>query len=113
LDDERGAGNLCAWTTTIRVASPNVSFTAMWPQRRSRWRTHSDSSKVVDPSTLGRNAKRKMAAGDTTLLLERGKLSASASPLGTRWTGVWVNDPDEWYRRLRAMHVDAAKFSPS
>jgi hypothetical protein len=54
-----------------------------------------------------------MAAGDTTLLLERGNLSASASQLGTRWTGIWVDDPDEWYRRRRAMHVDAAKFSPS
>lgn len=64
-----------------------------------------ESGRSVDASGVVRNAE--MAAGETTLLLERGNLAPSAYPRGTRWTGVWVNDPDEWYRRLRAMGVDA------
>ena len=64
-----------------------------------------ESGRSVDASGVVRNIE--MSAGETTLLLERGDLSASEYPRGTRWTGVWVNDPDEWYRRLCAMHVDA------
>jgi uncharacterized glyoxalase superfamily protein PhnB len=49
-----------------------------------------------------------MVAGATPLLLERGNLASSAYPRGTRWTGVWVDDPDSWHRRLSAMLVDVA-----
>jgi hypothetical protein len=36
----------------------------------------------------------EVLVGDTTLLLERGDLQPDAYPRGTRWTGVWVDDPD-------------------
>ena len=51
----------------------------------------------------------EMTAGDTVLLLERGHVDPDAYPRGTRWTGVWVDDPDAWYERLRFMDVDASE----
>jgi uncharacterized glyoxalase superfamily protein PhnB len=60
----------------------------------------------ADNSGLVTNAE--LGAGETTLLLEHGDVAPADYPLGTRWTGVWVDDPDEWYRRLSAMRVDAA-----
>jgi PhnB protein len=76
----------------------------------SEWLAHTlgfvEGGRSVDAAGVVRNAE--MVAGETTLLLERGSLSGSEYPRGTRWTGVWVNDPDEWYLRLRGMHVDAA-----
>ncbi len=50
----------------------------------------------------------ELAVGATTLLLERGDLQPDAYPRGTRWTGVWVDDPDAWFHRLRAMGVDVS-----
>jgi uncharacterized glyoxalase superfamily protein PhnB len=50
----------------------------------------------------------EMTAGETTLLLERGDVAPSADPRGTRGTGVWVDDPDEWHRRLVASRLDAS-----
>jgi uncharacterized glyoxalase superfamily protein PhnB len=58
----------------------------------------------TDAAGVVRNAE--LLAGQTTLLLERGDLSASAYPHGTRWTGVWVDDPDAWYERLAAQQID-------
>jgi len=51
----------------------------------------------------------EMRAGKTTLLLERSDVSGDAYPPGTRWTGVWVDDPDAWYERLRSSGIDAAE----
>jgi uncharacterized glyoxalase superfamily protein PhnB len=65
-----------------------------------------ERGRSVDGSGAVRNVE--LAAGQTTLLLERGDLSPSAYPRGTRWTGVWVDDPDDWYQRLLALHVYAA-----
>ena len=48
----------------------------------------------------------ELTAGSTTLLLERGQSDNFSYPRGTRWTGVWVDDPDEWYSRLKGMDVD-------
>jgi uncharacterized glyoxalase superfamily protein PhnB len=63
-----------------------------------------EQGRSADAAGVVRNAE--LLAGQTTLLLERGDLSASAYPHGTRWTGVWVDDPDAWYERLAAQHVD-------
>src|SRR5438270_3795602 len=49
----------------------------------------------------------ELTAGVTTLMLERGNPERFNYPRGTRWTGVWVDDPDEWYARLKEMDVDA------
>jgi uncharacterized glyoxalase superfamily protein PhnB len=65
-----------------------------------------ERGRSIDDSGVVRNAE--MAAGETTLLLERGDHSPSAHPRGTRWTGVWVDDPDDWYHRLSATSVAAA-----
>ena len=65
-----------------------------------------ERGRSVDSAGVIRNAE--LAAGATTLFLERGDLAASAYPRGTRWTGVWVDDPDEWYRRLDEMQIAAA-----
>jgi uncharacterized glyoxalase superfamily protein PhnB len=65
-----------------------------------------ETGRALDSSGTVRNVE--MTAGQTALLLERGDLSPSAYPRGTRWTGVWVDDPDDWYRRLRADNVGAA-----
>jgi len=51
----------------------------------------------------------EMTAGDTVLLLERGHVAPDAYPRGTRWTGVWVDDPDAWYERLHLMDVDVSE----
>jgi uncharacterized glyoxalase superfamily protein PhnB len=51
----------------------------------------------------------EMLAGHTVLLLERGDIAAGAYPPGTRWTGVWVDDPDAWYERLQSMDVEVAE----
>jgi uncharacterized glyoxalase superfamily protein PhnB len=51
----------------------------------------------------------EMMAGQTVLLLERGDIAADDYPRGTRWTGVWVDDPDAWYERLRSMDVDVSE----
>jgi uncharacterized glyoxalase superfamily protein PhnB len=51
----------------------------------------------------------EMLAGQTVLLLERGGIAAGAYPPGTRWTGVWVDDPDAWYERLRSMDVEVSE----
>jgi uncharacterized glyoxalase superfamily protein PhnB len=63
-----------------------------------------EQGRSADGAGVVRNAE--LLAGQTTLLLERGDLSASAFPRGTRWTGVWVDDPDAWYERLAARQVD-------
>jgi uncharacterized glyoxalase superfamily protein PhnB len=65
-----------------------------------------EHGRSVDDSGIVRNAE--LAAGETTLLLEHGDLAPSAYPHGTRWTGVWVDNPDDWYRRLCTMRVDAS-----
>jgi uncharacterized glyoxalase superfamily protein PhnB len=76
----------------------------------SEWLTRTlhfvERGRSVDGSGVVRNVE--MAAGETTLLLERGDLSPSAYPRGTRWTGVWVDDPDGWYQQLLELRVDAA-----
>jgi uncharacterized glyoxalase superfamily protein PhnB len=51
----------------------------------------------------------EMRAGQTVLLLERGDIAADAYPPRTRWTGVWVNNPDTWYERLRSMNVEVSE----
>jgi uncharacterized glyoxalase superfamily protein PhnB len=51
----------------------------------------------------------EMRAGQTVLLLEHGHIAADAYPPGTRWTGVWVEDPDAWYERLRSMGVEVSE----
>ena len=51
----------------------------------------------------------EMLAGQTVLLLERGGIAAESYPPGTRWTGVWVDDPDAWHERLRAMDVEVSE----
>lgn len=51
----------------------------------------------------------EMLAGQTVVLLEHGGSTADAYPLGTRWTGVWVDDPDAWYERLRSMDVEVSE----
>ena len=50
-----------------------------------------------------------MTAGQTVLLLERGDVPSDAYPGCTRWTGVWVDDPDAWFERLRSMDVDVSE----
>jgi uncharacterized glyoxalase superfamily protein PhnB len=65
-----------------------------------------ETGRSLDTSGNVRNVE--MTAGDATLLLERGDVPASSFPRGTRWTGVWVDDPDEWYHHLQANHVAAA-----
>jgi uncharacterized glyoxalase superfamily protein PhnB len=40
------------------------------------------------------------------VFLERGDHPTDAYPRGTRWTGVWVDDPDRCYQELMAMNVD-------
>jgi uncharacterized glyoxalase superfamily protein PhnB len=49
----------------------------------------------------------ELTAGATTLMLELGDPARFSYPRGTRWTGVWVDDPDEWYGRLTDMGVNA------
>lgn len=51
----------------------------------------------------------EVVAGETVLLLERGDISKDAYPPGTRWTGVWVDNPDTWYERLRSMDVEVTE----
>jgi uncharacterized glyoxalase superfamily protein PhnB len=51
----------------------------------------------------------EMLAGQTVLLLEHGDVAGDAYPPGTRWTGVWVEDPDAWYERLRSRGVEASE----
>jgi hypothetical protein len=53
--------------------------------------------------------RTERCAGQTVLLLERGDIATDAYPPDTRWTGVWVDDPDAWYQRLRSMGVDASE----
>ena len=62
-----------------------------------------ERGRSIDDSGVVRNVE--LAGGETTVLLERGDVGPSAYPRGTRWTGVWVDDPDEWYRRLSAMRI--------
>jgi uncharacterized glyoxalase superfamily protein PhnB len=51
----------------------------------------------------------EMRAGQTVLLLEHGEIAPGAYPPGIRWTGVWVEDPDAWYERLRSMGVEVSE----
>jgi uncharacterized glyoxalase superfamily protein PhnB len=51
----------------------------------------------------------EMLVGRTVLLLEHGDIAPDAYPPGTRWTGVWINDPDAWYERLRSMGVEVSE----
>jgi uncharacterized glyoxalase superfamily protein PhnB len=51
----------------------------------------------------------EMLAGQTVLLLEQGDIAPDAYPPRTRWTGVWVEDPDAWYERLRSMGVEVSE----
>ena len=51
----------------------------------------------------------EMLAGQTVLLLEHGEIARDAYPPGARWTGVWVDDPDTWYERLRSMGVGVSE----
>lgn len=49
----------------------------------------------------------ELLAGPMVLLLEHGDVEPDAYPRGVRWAGVWVDDPDSYYRRLSEMSVDA------
>lgn len=49
----------------------------------------------------------ELSAGSTVLILERGDLEVRSYPRGSRWTGVWVDDPDEFFLKLVAKNVDA------
>jgi uncharacterized glyoxalase superfamily protein PhnB len=51
----------------------------------------------------------EMFAGQTVVLLEHGGIATDAYPPGSRWTGVWVDDPDAWYERLRSMDVEVSE----
>jgi uncharacterized glyoxalase superfamily protein PhnB len=64
-----------------------------------------ESGRSVDANGVVRNAELK--AGPTVLMLERNDHQPASYPSGTRWTGVWVDDPDDCYRRLLAMDVEA------
>jgi uncharacterized glyoxalase superfamily protein PhnB len=59
-------------------------------------------------NTDGAVTNAEMLAGQTVLLLERGRFATDAYPPGTRWTGVWVDDPDTWYKRLRSLDVEVS-----
>jgi len=52
-------------------------------------------------------ANAELLAGPTVLMFERGDVGPGSYPRGVRWTGVWVDDPDSWYRRLSEMNVEA------
>lgn len=40
-------------------------------------------------------------------MLEHGDVGPDDYPPRVRWTGVWVDDPDSYYRRLSEMEVEA------
>jgi uncharacterized glyoxalase superfamily protein PhnB len=58
-------------------------------------------------ATDGVVTNAELLAGPMVLLLEHGDVEPDAHPRGVRWTGVWVDDPDSYYRRLSEMNVDA------
>ena len=65
-----------------------------------------EQGRFLDAGGVVTNAE--LAAGETVLLLERGAHSSEDYPRGTRWTGVWVDGPDDWYRQLIAIKVEAS-----
>jgi uncharacterized glyoxalase superfamily protein PhnB len=64
-----------------------------------------ETGRAVGRNGVATNAE--LHAGSTVLLLERGDVGPSAYPMGVRWTGVWVDDPDSCYRRLSDMNIEA------
>jgi uncharacterized glyoxalase superfamily protein PhnB len=76
----------------------------------SDWLVHTlgfvEKGRFVNADGVATNAE--LAAGETTVLLERGDHRPDAYPRGTRWTGVWVDDPDKCYRELIATNVDVS-----
>jgi uncharacterized glyoxalase superfamily protein PhnB len=63
-----------------------------------------ESGRATNADGVITNAE--MRAGQTVLLLEHSDIAADAYPPGTRWTGVWLDDPDGWYERLRSKGVE-------
>jgi len=87
----------------VYLVYPDVALVSDWLVRALRF---VEQGRFVDAGGVVTNAE--LAAGETVLLLERGAYSSEDYPRGTRWTGVWVDDPDEWYRQLIARKVDAS-----
>jgi uncharacterized glyoxalase superfamily protein PhnB len=75
----------------------------------AEWLVHTlgfaETGRFVDANGVVTNAE--LTAGTSVLLLERGDHPPGSYPRGTRWTGIWVDDPDECYRTLVAMNADA------
>ena len=87
----------------VYLVYPDVALVSDWLVRALRF---VEQGRFVDAGGVVTNAE--LAAGETVLLLERGAYSSEDYPRGTRWTGVWVDDPDEWHRQLIARKVDAS-----
>jgi len=87
----------------VYLVYQDVALVSDWLVRALRF---VEQGRFVDAGGVVTNAE--LAAGETVLLLERGAYSSEDYPRGTRWTGVWVDDPDEWYRQLIARKVDAS-----
>jgi len=87
----------------VYLVYQDVALVSDWLVRPLRF---VEQGRFVDAGGVVTNAE--LAAGETVLLLERGAYSSEDYPRGTRWTGVWVDDPDEWYRQLIARKVDAS-----
>ena len=87
----------------VYLVYPDVALVSDWLVRALRF---VEQGRFVDAGGVVTNAE--LAAGETVLLLERSAYSSEDYPRGTRWTGVWVDDPDEWYRQLIARKVDAS-----
>jgi len=87
----------------VYLVYQDVALVSDWLVRALRF---VEQGRFVDAGGVVTNAE--LAAGETVLLLERGAYSSEDYPRGTRWTGVWVDDPDEWDRQLIARKVDAS-----
>lgn len=75
----------------------------------AEWLVHTlgfaETGRFVDGNGVVTNAE--LTAGPSVVLLERGDHQPGSYPRGTRWTGIWVDDPDESCRQLIAMNVEA------
>jgi uncharacterized glyoxalase superfamily protein PhnB len=109
MDNERLGG--CGARLAPMANQPQATGLALYlvyqdVEREIEWlATHLGFVEVGRHVHDGVVTNAELLAGETTLLLERG---TAEYPRGTRWTGVWVDDPDECYETLRANNVDAA-----